>query len=98
MFVNSGRRGRRHLLATIVLRLLKQFKENAVKIQMWIESMPLWEKELKTPRFDLPQGVVAWIGGLAHFAAEHGARVPRIEIKLPEATQPQPCRVRHARS
>ncbi len=53
---------------------------------MWIESMPLWEQELGTERFDLPPAVVAWINGMASFA-EHGARVPRIEIKLAEATQ-----------
>ena len=58
-----------------------------MRIEMWIESMPLWEQELETQRFDLPPGVVARIGGMATFAAENGARVPRIEIKLTEAAQ-----------
>jgi hypothetical protein len=53
---------------------------------MWIESMPLWEEDLEAQTFDLPPAVVARIGGMATFAAEHGARVPRIEIKLTEAT------------
>jgi hypothetical protein len=51
---------------------------------MWIESMPLWEYELETQRFDLPPAVVARIGAMATFAAEHGAKLPRIEIKLTE--------------
>jgi hypothetical protein len=73
------------LLATIVLRLHK--KEDAVRVQFLIESMPLWEATVEDGTFDLPPQVVVRIRDQAVFAADHGARVPRVKVKVTEESR-----------
>jgi hypothetical protein len=69
--------------ATTVLRLNRQ-KEDAVRVQFLIESMPLWDATVESASFDLPPQVVARIRDQAVFAANNGASVPRVEVKVIE--------------
>ncbi len=46
--------------------------------------MPLWDATVEAASFDLPPEVVARIRDQASFAANNGARVPRIELKVTE--------------
>jgi hypothetical protein len=69
--------------ATTVLRLSRQ-KEDAVRVQVLIESMPLWDAAVESASFDLPPQVVARIRDHAVFAATNGARVPRVEVRVTE--------------
>jgi hypothetical protein len=55
-----------------------------VRVQFLIESMPLWDTTVGSASFDLPPQVVARIRDQAVFAANKGARVPRVEVKLIE--------------
>ena len=48
------------MTATTVLRLNRQ-KEDAVRVQFLIESMPLWDATVESASFDLPPQVVARI-------------------------------------
>ena len=64
-----------------------------MRVQVLIESMPVWDASVEGGAFDLPPQVVARIRDQAVFAAEHGARVPRVEVKVPsarEAVDPSP--------
>ena len=70
------------MTATTVLRLNPE--EGAVRVQVLIESMPLWDATVEAASFDLPPEVVARIRDQAAFAANNGARVPRIEVKVTE--------------
>ena len=71
------------MTATTVLRLSRQ-KEDAVRVQVLIESMPLWDAAVESASFDLPAQVVARIRDQAVFAANNGARVPRVEVEVTE--------------
>jgi hypothetical protein len=59
-------------------------KEDVVRVQFLIESMPVWGATVETASFDLPAQVVARIRDHALFAATNRARVPRVEVKLIE--------------
>jgi hypothetical protein len=59
-----------------------------VRVQFLIESMPLWEAQVEGGSFDLPPVVVARIRDQATFAANHGAREPKIEVKVVESSEP----------
>lgn len=72
------------MAATIDLR---HHEEDAVRVQELIESMPLWDATVEFGVFDLPPQVVARIRDQAVFAANHGARVPRVEFKVTEESK-----------
>ncbi len=55
-----------------------------MRVLFLIESMPLWDATVETESFDLPPQVVARIRDQAVFAANNGARIPRVEVRLIE--------------
>jgi hypothetical protein len=57
------------------------------RMQVWIESMPLWEGAVDE-KFEVPSAVVVRIADQTAFALNHGARVPKVEIAIERIAVP----------